>query len=194
MLDSQRDQLHENLRHPRYPRSGWIGVGLDGTLARSSPLDRPDAIGEPLPPMLRRVRHWIRSGRTVRIVTPRAGDAMQEQHIRRWCQRHRLPELAITNQIDDAMIALWDARSVGVLPDLGYPVLPRPLTWWQQLRMRLVSALGGTARLGADESFYEEHQLPAARASRALLRQERALHQQATSLPPPPEKWRTLME
>ena len=188
MLESQRDQLHEDLRRPRYPRSGWIGVGFDGTLAKTCPHDRADAIGEALQPMLRRVRHWIRSGRTVKIVTPRAGDAFQEHSIRQWCLRQRLPELAITDRIDEKMIAFWDARSVGVLPDLGYPVLPRPLTWWQRLRMRLSSAFRAAAMMGADESFYEDHQLPAARASSAMLRQEPVLPQLAT-LPPPPEKW-----
>lgn len=64
----------ELLQHSKYPRRGWIGVDLDGTLARSDPDAEPHNIGHPMPHMLKRVQNWIKTGRTVKIFTARAGN------------------------------------------------------------------------------------------------------------------------
>lgn len=65
--------------------SAWIGVDLDGTLAYYD-IAQGDAIGEPVPLMLARVKTWIAAGIEVRIVTARAS-FMPSAAARRWRQR-----------------------------------------------------------------------------------------------------------
>jgi hypothetical protein len=51
--------------------SGWIGVDLDGTLAKYGRWAGPLEIGEPIAPMVARVRQWLAEGKEVRIFTAR---------------------------------------------------------------------------------------------------------------------------
>ena len=55
---------------------GWIGVDLDGTLARYDGWKGPEHIGEPLMPMVERVKAWLAEGREVRIMTARVSPDM----------------------------------------------------------------------------------------------------------------------
>lgn len=144
MLEQLRiDQ--ETLRIPRYPRKGWIGVDLDGTLARADDALPAQQIGPAVPQMLKRVRYWIKTGRTVKIFTARAGEPGSEKLIHQWCERHGLPRLEITNRKDHQMIALWDDRAVGVLRNAGVPLVPPSLGLWMLVRLRLSQILGGRA-------------------------------------------------
>ena len=52
-------------------QSGWIGVDLDGTLAKYGIWD--GSIGEPIPLMVERVKIWIALGVEVKIFTARVG-------------------------------------------------------------------------------------------------------------------------
>ena len=54
-------------------RKGWIGVDLDGTMFRYDGWIGWNVFGEPIEPMVARVRAWIAEGREVRIVTARVG-------------------------------------------------------------------------------------------------------------------------
>lgn len=47
---------------------GWIGVDLDGTLAHYDKWIGPEHIGEPIAPMVDRVRAWLGQGIEVRIL------------------------------------------------------------------------------------------------------------------------------
>jgi len=49
----------------------WIGVDLDGTLARYEGWKGADHIGAPVPAMLARVKEWRSNGIEVRIFTAR---------------------------------------------------------------------------------------------------------------------------
>lgn len=49
----------------------WIGVDLDGTLAKSVS-STGTAIGDPATPMLNRVKQWLSRGQEVRVFTARA--------------------------------------------------------------------------------------------------------------------------
>lgn len=143
MLDTQPSneiKLHE----PRYPRRGWIGVDLDGTLAKYDPTRSSSVIGPPVPLMIKRVLLWIKTGRTVKIFTARASDARQKKIIHEWCLRHGLPELEITDRKDHRMLAMWDDRAVGVVLNTGVPVLPARLTLQQRLRLILARFIGGS--------------------------------------------------
>jgi hypothetical protein len=106
----------------RYNGSPWIGVDLDGTLARDLGSARGDDIGSPIEPMLVRVQKWIAEGRTVKIFTARASSPRQVVAIKEWLVSCGLPELEVTNVKDLHMIELWDDRCVQVTTNLGEPI------------------------------------------------------------------------
>lgn len=113
---------------------GWIGVDLDGTLARS---DRPwdGSVGNPVETMLARVKDWLAMGVEVRIMTARVGrggysefsqrwadDAFiveQKAIINAWCLKHLGQILPVTCEKDFMMIELWDDRAVQIIPNTG---------------------------------------------------------------------------
>lgn len=122
--------------------SGWIGVDLDGTLARYDGWIGVDHIGEPVPRMLARVKAWLAEGVEVRIFTARcfplsfvradddmnlfvgANDAESGAghaaiHIHEWLDRHLGQRLAITCRKDFAMMTLYDDRVVQVEMNTG---------------------------------------------------------------------------
>lgn len=105
---------------------GWIGVDLDGTLAKRIPGrkwmgDERDLIGDPVPSMLARVIDWIDAGREVRIFTARMShdNPVIEKVIRAWCLKHIGCELRVTCSKDYLMAELWDDRAVTVEKDTG---------------------------------------------------------------------------
>lgn len=110
---------------------GWIGVDLDGTLAVYDGWKGPYHIGEPIPAMIMRVRHWLAAKRDVRIftarVTERATNNDGTEHdilkvracIEEWCLVHLNCKLPITNVKDWDMMELWDDRAVQVRPNTG---------------------------------------------------------------------------
>jgi hypothetical protein len=106
----------------RYNGSPWIGVDLDGTLARDLGSARGDEIGSPIEPMLARVQKWIAEGRTVKIFTARASSPRQVAAIKEWLASCGLPDLEVTNVKDRHMIELWDDRCVQVTTNLGEPI------------------------------------------------------------------------
>lgn len=113
--------------------SGWIGVDLDGTLAHYEGFQGVDAIGEPIRPMVDRVRGWLLQGKEVRIFTARMhGHGMKDlltgepvdvkTPIQEWCKKHLGVVLEVTNAKDFGMIELWDDRCVQVEANTGIPV------------------------------------------------------------------------
>lgn len=106
---------------------GWIGVDLDGTLAHYDQWRGHRHIGEPIKPMLDRVKNWVNQGMEVRIFTARvSGEAGQAKEvtdaIHVWLKRHGLPVLQVTCMKDYAMMELWDDRAVQVQANTGMPV------------------------------------------------------------------------
>ena len=116
--------------------SGWIAVDFDGTLAEYDGW-KGDQLGEPVQPMLDRVRKWIDEGKEVRIFTARVGatgltvgthaddkDFAMSQRIliQDWCEKHGLPRLKVTATKDFGMTELWDDRAVQVEMNKGTPV------------------------------------------------------------------------
>lgn len=122
--------------------NGWIGVDLDGTLARYDGWKGPTHIGEPVPAMLARVKHWLAQGLEVRIFTARVtgidwpGDRVTGEERKRaterygeaqaakaaieaWCLQHLGKALTITNVKDYAMLTLYDDRAVQVEQNTG---------------------------------------------------------------------------
>lgn len=116
---------------------GWIGVDLDGTLAHYEGWKGIAHIGEPIKPMVERVKRWISEGRAVKIFTARVDGgevalAMGDQngvahkdiplvrkYIEQWCFEHIGVVLPVTNVKDYGMVALYDDRCVQVEPNTG---------------------------------------------------------------------------
>lgn len=120
---------------------GWIGVDLDGTLAKYDKWISIEHIGDPVPAMAERVRAWLAEGRDVRIFTARVshlyrhvGNPMadtEQQAARRveataardaihaWTEKHFGRALPVTALKDFAMIQVWDDRCVQVVPNTG---------------------------------------------------------------------------
>lgn len=102
---------------------GWIGVDLDGTLAVYDGWKGAEHIGEPVQPMVDRVKAWRAEGREVKIFTARVfGDTGEVAAvIAKWCFDHIGEVLPITCTKDYGMVTLWDDRAIGVVPNLGIP-------------------------------------------------------------------------
>ena len=109
--------------------SGWIGVDLDGTLTHYDGWRGIEHIGEPVAPMLARVKAWVERGVEVRIFTARVsvgpGDRSTmgregvTEIIQDWLEKHGLPRLAVTNVKDFGMVELWDDRAIQVRMNTG---------------------------------------------------------------------------
>jgi hypothetical protein len=97
----------------------WIGVALDGTLAYYGGWQGIEHIGVPIPRMLERVKQWIAEGRTVKILTARAGDIKAVWPIMDWLKEHGIGGLEITDKKDFGMIELWDDRCVQIISNTG---------------------------------------------------------------------------
>lgn len=121
----------------------WIGVDLDGTLATFD-LEKWAAdvnyIGDPLMPMVNRVKQWIGDGKRVKIFTARVGTGAgwsdlsqasdedeawienQRRIIQDWSEKHIGVRLEVTATKDWAMRGLWDDRAVQMATNTGLPI------------------------------------------------------------------------
>lgn len=99
----------------------WIGVDLDGTLAKYSGWS--DEIGEPIPKMISRVHAWLWSGREVRILTARGsqepGRYEQLVKVYEWVKEHIGVPLEVTSRKDPLMKKLYDDRVQRVEANTG---------------------------------------------------------------------------
>lgn len=97
----------------------WIGVDLDGTLARDYGWKGAQHIGSPIKRMADRIRRWHNAGKTVKIFTARAANPADIPPIKAWLKKHRLPDLEVTNVKDPGMMQLWDDRAVPMRRNRG---------------------------------------------------------------------------
>lgn len=117
---------------------GWIGVDLDRTMFEyhTNPQGYdPLEIGDPLWPMVNRVKNWLTNGQEVRIFTARASGfdleteegqqakALVVEAIHAKLATVGLPALAVTNEKDYHCIQIWDDIAVAVWPNTGNPVV-----------------------------------------------------------------------
>jgi hypothetical protein len=116
----------------------WIGVDLDGTLTRWTEWTKWNEFGEPIGPMVDRVKGWLAEGRRVKIFTARVSEALGacvltgepvtvsamvsaiQEHL---IERAGLPRLEVTCSKDPFMVELWDDRCVQVRMNTGEPVV-----------------------------------------------------------------------
>ena len=113
--------------------TGWIGVDLDGTLAKYDGFIHATHIGEPIQPMVERIQQWIANGYTVKIFTARVTQGLINRDgsqydveavrtaIQDYTEKHIGHRLEVTNVKDFSMIELWDDRAVRVAENTGMP-------------------------------------------------------------------------
>jgi len=101
--------------NPREEGNGWIGVDLDGTLAHYDEFRGDDYVGDPIEPMVERVKQWLDEGKDVRIFTARK----PHPAIRKFSRDNFGKILPITNIKDPHMQMLLDDRAVGVKRNTG---------------------------------------------------------------------------
>jgi hypothetical protein len=153
--EKREPAVNEPLPQERLPKNKpaaaaeipWIGVDLDGTLARSGRWRGYKHIGAPVPLMMARVRFWLKNGLTVKIFTARAGVPEAIPPIKRWLAKHGLPELEITNTKDFAMVEFWDDRAVQVVQNTGRPFLSLSIMGRPRAPIFPDEAAGGTFHL-----------------------------------------------
>lgn len=104
--------------------TGWMGVGLDGTLAEWHGWQGIDHIGAPVPSIVTKVKQWLKDEREVRVVTARVNpkwhdsDAAREVIVK-WCLDVFDTELPVTCELDPQMVEFWDTRVVRVIANKG---------------------------------------------------------------------------
>jgi hypothetical protein len=92
--------------------SGNILVDLDGTLAHYAGWQGASHIGEPIAPMVKKVKRWLEQGTTVKIFTARANTPECIPHIRAWLDKHGLEGVKeITATKDMATSEIHDDRA-----------------------------------------------------------------------------------
>ena len=100
----------------------WIGVDLDGTLAKFGIWSGFNHVGKPVKPMLQRIRQWQAEGYRVKIFTARASVPEAIPPVKKWLKKHKLGDLEVTNKKDFSLIEIWDDRCVHVLANQGRPM------------------------------------------------------------------------
>lgn len=118
-LQIDADLIVRSLLEAEDDPDAWIGVDLDGTLAKYDGWKGATKIGEPIPKMVSRIRRWVGHGKKVKIFTARADDERSVNAIKKWLKQHELPDLEITNLKDEHMTKLWDDRAVAVEKNTG---------------------------------------------------------------------------
>ena len=103
----------------------WIAVDLDGTLAHYSSMDGIAKIGDPIEPMVDRIRQWRSEGIGVRVFTARASVPELIPDVTDWLISLDLDGIAVTNIKDVNCVQLWDDRAVQVQQDTGEILTPR---------------------------------------------------------------------
>ena len=120
---------------------GYIAVDFDGTLVTYETWRGIEHVGEPIQPMVARVRAWLAQGWEVRIMTNRVAGADSRQAVegaktdprwnelrdvdrarevvQRWCEQHLGVRLVVQNHKTGDMVELWDDRAVQVERNTG---------------------------------------------------------------------------
>jgi hypothetical protein len=103
-----------------------ILVDLDRTLAHFTENHGPDKIGEPIAPMINRVKRWLDEGHVVRIFSARVGPHSEEGYAERarpaiieWCKQHIGRELDVTAVKDWKASLIIDDRADGCEANTG---------------------------------------------------------------------------
>lgn len=115
-----------------------IACDLDGTLAAYNGWTGITNIGEPIQPVLRRVKAALAAGYEVVIFTARMSCDDEEKPfvrlaIERWCEKHVGQKLDCTAVKSRDIDEFWDDRAVGVYKNTGHERVTYSGTLWREL-------------------------------------------------------------
>lgn len=113
------DNLLESSSKGDEDTTPWVGVDLDGTLARYTDWKGKYHVGAPIPKMVRRVKRWLSQGKKVKVLTARAADKASVPAVKRWLRQHGMEGVEVTNEKDPYMTRLWDDKAVAVQTNTG---------------------------------------------------------------------------
>jgi hypothetical protein len=119
-----------NVTKQEYDAKAFKGVDFDGVLATKTHDFTPGSVGEPIWPMINRVKQWLTDGENVKIFTARCSIEDQNEKdasleaIRNFCRQHIGQELDITCTKSIFMTEYWDDRAVHVEPNTGRILSP----------------------------------------------------------------------
>ena len=125
----------DNIRNGVKMSIPYIAVDLDGTLARYEEWGGTLVIGEPVMPMVRRVKGWLKEGWKVKIMTARITKVKGQPFNRKetvkaiedWCVKHIGQKLEVTSEKDYYMVQLWDDRAIQVITNEGITLAEKHL-------------------------------------------------------------------
>lgn len=144
MVDKGMERAERLVRLAK--EGGWIAVDLDGTILTYDNWVAWDVFGEPIAPMVERIRGWLAEGIEVRVFTARVGlpaliegalapstvrrsrcrtsgvdfsDHMMVTAIQDKLESIGLPRLKVQCYKDVDMIELWDDRAIQVVANTG---------------------------------------------------------------------------
>jgi len=102
---------------------GWIGVDLDGTLAKYDKWRGIDHVGDPIPEMIKKVKKALDDGIIIKIFTARVSsddfEPKGREAIEKFCKDNFGLVLPITNVKDNSCIEIWDDRAKQVIKNTG---------------------------------------------------------------------------
>lgn len=118
----QASDMRPEAAEPETKGKQWIGVDLDGTLAKYDGFKGPTVIGEPIPAMVDRVRQWLAEGKNVKILTARVSEdasGVAKRAIQDWAEKNLGQRIDVTDVKDAHMVHLYDDRAVPVERNTG---------------------------------------------------------------------------
>lgn len=102
-----------------------IAVDFDGTLCTYTTWKGPGGLGDPIVPMVERVKRWLSEGKKVKIFTARISLDTKEElkeaidAIEAWCLEHLGQVLPITNVKTMDIEIFWDDKAIPVIENTG---------------------------------------------------------------------------
>lgn len=127
----------------------WIGVDLDGTLFRMDGWISIDHIGEPIMPMVERIRGYLDKGYNFKIFTARASVPEPDRSkmikaVHAALEKVGLPHFPVTNEKDFDLLEIWDDRAIEVVHNAGEFVVEAYTKMLDDHCARYVEALNKT--------------------------------------------------
>lgn len=101
----------------------WVGIDLDGTLARYDIWVSHLHIGEPVPEMIRKIHKFLDQGYQVKIFTARMSVPEHVEEVSKLIADYTLKHVGValeaTCQKDYGMVLLLDDRAREIVPNTG---------------------------------------------------------------------------
>lgn len=128
-VTKEEEKSHQNNFQELMIANRWVGFDLDSTLSVTKGYKGWDHIGDPVKPMIEKVKYYLSQGVIVKVFTARVGEASLkingitfkdiEKVIQDWTEKHIGVRLPVTSEKDCFMIKFYDDAAVQVIPNEG---------------------------------------------------------------------------